>query len=320
AENKMPSIHGTIMLDTHFYESKSVDETNYDNSNRFQIRKAALGFEGFLDDNIQYNMEFGIATCIGKGDQLKIMEAGINYHFSENLSLGIQQGHVLRGFASDTECSNRLTLEKPVFMNTFGVCHPFGVVANGYFEIGKNAGAEIELGVMNGVNGTFDREHDINAGIIIDTPLNGLAISATFNHVNRQYYDENYSQYSETGYRMNCGANYLNHGFWITSEYFYGKGFTSDSQKMSAWYAQLGYDVLVNHSRLLTIQPFIHYAYWDKDCETDIEKVFTYLEAGLTFKLTANTMLKTAYDIELDQPESVDEQLQTATVRITTVF
>jgi len=105
AEINMPSIHGTVMLDAHFYESKSADETNYDNSNRFQIRKAALGFEGFLDNNIEYNLELGISTCVGNGDQIKIMEAGINYHFNENLRLGIQQGHVLRGFASDTECS-----------------------------------------------------------------------------------------------------------------------------------------------------------------------------------------------------------------------
>jgi len=173
---------------------------------------------------------------------------------------------------------------------------------------------------MNGENGTFDHEHDINAGIIIDTPLSGLSFSATYNHVNRQYYEVDYSQYSEDGYRMNCGANYLNHGFWFTSEYFLGKGFTSDSQKMSAWYAQLGYDVLINHSRLLAIQPFAQYTYWDKNHDADIEQVFTYLETGITFKLTANTTLKAVYDIELDQPEGVVEQLQTATVRITTIF
>ncbi len=320
AEIPMPNLHYNIMLDAKFYSGDGANEGTYDTTNRYQIRKASVAAEGELTDRVTYGVEYGISTCVGTSDQLKLMEAEVMYAVFDNIHVGIKQGHVLRGFASRTECPARLSMEKPVFQKTFGACHPLGVVAGGYFEMGDNMGLEAELALMNGANGTLDGEHDYNFGIIFETPVSGLAVTGSYNHVERQYYDESYQQYSEDGSRYGGGVNYQNYNVWATAEYFTGEGFERDDQKMNAWYTQLGYDIRIGLERLSSVQPYVMYESWDRDVDADDEQLYEYLEAGLNIKISANTMLRGAWRTNQTAPDGVVEEPESVIIRLQTGF
>ncbi len=317
---ELPNIHSSIVLDAKFYSGENSNTGNYDTSNRIQIRKAVLEFTGTLDKKIDYALEFGLSTCTGSGLQLKLMDASIFYNFNENIKAGLLQGHVLRGFIGKTECSERLTLEKPMFFKTFATCHPTGFVVNTNFDLGEAAGLETELALMNGVNGTFDGEHDYNLGLIFHTPLSGLAISSDYNHTEKSYYDENYQLYSETGYRSICGLKYDNYNFQATGEYLMGKGFTYDDQEMTAYYLQAGYAFPMKCEFLNYIQPYAVYEFWDKNSAEDDESEYTYINAGLTIGLTESTKVKFNYMKPQDKPDSAPEEASSFIVRLQTGF
>ena len=313
-----PEVHSVIMLDAHFYSGEAANDGVYDTTNRYQVRKAAFSLEGTLQDNIRYAMEAGVATCVGSGDQLRLMDASLLYRLTPNISVGVQQGHILRGFSAITECPARLGLEKPVFATAFGACHPLGAIVEGYFELDGNMGLQAELALLNGVNGTLDGEHEYNIGLIFETPLPGLSVGGSYDHVARQYYDEQFSQYSEDGYRAVAGVNYQNHGLWVTGEYYTGESFERDDQTMDAWYAQAGYDIATGWQPLPTVQPYAGVESWDKD--TDTEALYQYVEAGLNLKLSAWTKLRCAYRTLIETPDGVTEEPSGVTIRLQTGF
>ncbi|MCD4829881.1 MAG: hypothetical protein K8R90_10675 [Candidatus Cloacimonetes bacterium] len=320
AQIQKPSVHSTIMLDAKFYSGDTANDGSYDRDNRFQVRKAALAFEGVLTDRVDYALEVGTSTCVGIGGGVKLMEAVVMYALADNFHIGLQQGHILRGMAATTECAARLTMEKPAFLKTFGSCHPLGFVANNYIELGERMGLEAELAILNGVNGTLQGEHDYNLGIIFDTPVEGLSVAGVYNHTAQSYFDDNYEEYSEDGYRAGGGLNYLAHGIWVTGEYFTGKGFESDDQEMNAWYAQGGYEFSTGLERLPAVQPYICYESWDRDSENDSDAQFSYIEAGLNLRLSANTIIKSAYRTPHDTPDSAVEEPASFIVRLQTGF
>lgn len=317
---ELPNIHSSIVLDAKFYSGGNSNTGSYDTSNRIQIRKAALEFTGTLDKKIDYALEFGLSTCSGSGLQLKLMDASIFYNLNENIKAGLLQGHILRGFVGKTECSERITLEKPAFFKTFAVCHPTGFVINTNFDLGETAGLETELALMNGVNGTFDGEHDYNLGLIFYTPLSGLAISADYNHTEKGFYDENYQLYSETGYRSIFGMKYDNYNLQATGEYLMGKGFTYDDQEMTAYYLQAGYAFPIQCNFLNYIQPYAMYEFWDKNSAEDDESEYTYINAGLNLGLTESTRLRFNYMKPQDKPDSAAEEAEIFVVRLQTDF
>lgn len=300
-----PVVHPSIMLDAKFYSGDAANNGNYNTTNRYQVRKAALAFEGTLDKNISYDLEFGTSTCSGSGVQFQLMDAGIFYHVNENLKVGLQQGHILRGFSASTECTARMTMEKPVFATTFGTCHPTGLVINNYFPMGEIAGLEAEAALMNGTNSTLDGEHDYNLGTILHTPVEGLAFTAVYNHTSHHYFDSNYNEVSKDGYRAIGGIQYENHGIKTTAEYFTGKGFSNHNQKMNAAYLEAGYTIPIAMQSLTAIQPYVLYEYWDKDADTDYDSEFDYISAGVNFSLSAATKIK----IQYSQPSSTPHGL-----------
>ncbi len=314
----MPEIELDIVLDAHFYSGDTANEGDFDTTNRYQIRKAAVSLEGVLTDRVEYAMEFGVATCIGSGDQLRIMEAVVMYELLDDVHVGLKQGHVLKGFAARRECSAQLSMEKPVFMSTLSDCHPQGAVLNGNFDLGGNMALEAELSLMNGPNGTLDGEHDYNLGMIFKTPVQGLDLAGYYNLTERQYYDEDYQQYSEDGFRAGGGIEYRNHNVWSTFEYYVGEGFERDDQKIAAWYAQLGYDAQVGIERLRSIQPFVRYESWDRDIDADEEQLYTYLEAGINVHVSDNTMLRGAFRTNTDTPNGVEEDPDSFIIRLQT--
>ncbi len=295
ADFRTPNIHSAIMLDTMFFSGDNSNDGTYGNSNRFQIRKAVFSVEGLVGDRMNYALELGLSTCYGAGNQLKLMEAELNYELIEDLYIGIQQGHILFGFAGTTECSARLSLEKPAFSPTFGTCHPLGFIIDKYMDLGSNMDLEAELAIVNGPGGTLDGEHEYNLGMIFSTPVRGLSLSGVYNHTNRIYHDENYENYSDSGYRVVSGFELINKGIWLTGEYYFGKGFTRADQKMEAWYLQAGYEIKTPLSRLRVIQPYFKYEFWNKDEGTSSKEEQVLIEAGLNFKLSPYTMIRSAY-------------------------
>jgi outer membrane receptor protein involved in Fe transport len=292
---RKPTVHSTIMLDTNFYSGENSNDGTYDNSDRFQIRKAVLSVEGLVGERMNYAMELGLSTCVGSGNQLKLMEAELNYELSEGLYIGLQQGHILSGFVATTGCSSRLSMEKPEFAKTFGSCHPLGFVINKYLDIGSDMDLETELAILNGSGGTLDGEHELNLGMIFGTPFPGLSLSGVYNNTTRTYYDHNFDNYSETGYRVISGFEYLDKGLWLTGEYYFGEGFVRDDQEMEAWYLQAGYEIQTPFNVLNSVQPYLKYEYWNRDKRASNREEQVLVETGLNFKLSPYTMVRTAY-------------------------
>jgi len=222
-----------------------------------------------------------------------IQEAEIMYNLHDSIKFGVRKGHVLRGFTSATECQGLLASEKPNHSMTFGTCHPMGVAVETYHELPSNMALETEVGLFNGGNSTLDDELDLNVAALFQTPLPGLSALAVYNLTNRKYFDASFNQYSENGYRWAAGLEYVANSLWITSEFLRGKGFERDDQEMQVWYAQVGYDISTGLKCLPGIQPYVYYENWDKDVGNDAK--YQFLEAGMNFKTSANSMLRLAY-------------------------
>jgi hypothetical protein len=311
-----PVVHPSIMLDAKFYGGDAANNGDYNTTNRYQVRKAALAFEGSLDENISYDIEFGTSTCSGSGVQFKLMDAGIFYHVNPNLKVGLQQGHILRGFAATTECTARMTMEKARFFTAFAACHPTGLVINNYLPLGDIAGLEAELALMNGTNSTLDGEHDYNLGTILHSPLEGLALTAVYNHTAQHYFDANYNEVSKDGYRAIGGIQYENYGIKATAEYYIGKGFSSHDQKMNAAYLEAGYAFPVAMQSLTAIQPYVLYEYWDKSADTDADSEFDFFSAGVNFSLSAATKIKMQYSLPTTTPDGLTEEPSSFVARL----
>lgn len=311
-----PKVHAEIMVDGRFFFEGNANDGQYDTTDRYQIRSAAVTIDGKLPHNVEYFTEFGLSTCTGSGTDLKIMNAGVVMNITDSFHMGIAQDHVLRGFAATTECSTRLTLEKPNYVKTFGACHPLGFMMGGYTELPAGFGLEYELAICNGKNGTLDGEHDYVFGTKVDLPLDGFSLAASYNHTAANYFDEAYEEYSEDGYRYNIGVNYEKEGIWFTSEFSQGEGFSRDDQEMQAWYAQLGYHFKLNTQKtsLTGIQPYVMYENWDKDVDGDAQ--YTFLQSGINLKVSPYSQIKFCYRKELDQANGVDKTADSFVIRI----
>ena len=200
AQIEPPQTYIAIMLDAKFYHGDRANDGNYDYSDRFQVRKAEISFEGELE-RFEYAAALGMCTCSGNAAMVDIQEAEIMYNLHDSIKFGVRKGHVLRGFTSATECQGLLASEKPNHSMTFGTCHPMGVAVETYHELPSNMALETEVGLFNGGNSTLDDELDLNVAALFQTPLPGLSALAVYNLTNRKYFDASFNQYSENGYR-----------------------------------------------------------------------------------------------------------------------
>ncbi len=315
-----PNIHASIMLDAKYYDGESANKGFYDTSNRFQVRKAAVNLDGNLAKYMNYELEFGISTCQGAGIDFKLMDATLEYELPLNTVIAVQQGHILRGIAGVTECSDRMTMEKPVFFTSLFNCHPTGILVKTIQELGAESELEVEAAFMNGGNSTMDDEWDYNYGMTYRTPVTGLAITGVYNHIGRKYYNTLGQNYSRAGYRAIGGLEYINYNLAATGEYYKAKGYLTKDNEIEAWYMMLGYALKVNSDRLKAIQPYAMYEYWDKEAENDIDSEYTYLNIGLNFSLNKYTKLRFAYKTELENPSGVTNTPDSAIMRLQLVY
>lgn len=309
AQPAPPQVHAGIMLDFNSYSGDDANSGAYDTSNRFQVRKAAFGINGRIGEYLSYGIEAGVATCVGTGTGLKLMDAEIDYHLNDNITLSVKQGHVLRGFSGVTECSVRVPMERPIFFTAMTTCHPTGFVANFQYDLPLNADIEVEAAFMNGGGGeTLNGEKDYNFGTIINTPLPGLAVTGVYNLISKEYYI-NESMKSEDGHRAIGGLKYDYNNLSVSGEYYTGKGFDTKDREYNAYYLLGSYMVRTNFTdRMNYIQPFVRYTSWDKAAELDTEQEFGYLDAGLIISLDAYTKLKFNYNKNTSQPKGMNEE------------
>ena len=317
AQPALPQVHAGIMLDFNSFSGNDANTGDYNTSNRFQIRKAALTINGRIGEYISYGIEGGVATCVGSGTGLKLMESEIDYHLNENITLSVKQGHVLRGFSGITECSVRVPMERPIFYTAMSTCHPTGFVANFQYDLPYEADIEVETAFMNGGgNNTLDGEKDYNFGTIINTPISGLAVTGVYNMVSKEYYLDN-SMKSKDGYRTIGGVKYDFANVNITGEYYTGKGFDTKDREYNAYYLLGSYKIETKITeRINYIQPFVRYSYWDKAAELDTEQEFGYLDAGLIISLDAYTKLKFNYKKNITTPNGINEEPSSFVARL----
>ncbi len=317
AQVSMPQVHAGIMLDLNTYSGDNANTGLYDTSNRFQVRKAAFEVSGLLGDYISYGIEAGVASCVGSGTGLKLMDAEIEYHLNENISLGVKQGHILRGFSGTTDCSVRIPLERPVFYTAMTTCHPTGFVANFQYNLPFNSDIEFETAFMNGSGAnTLDGEKDYNFGTIINTPFPGLAITGVYNIVSKEYYLDN-AMKSKDGNRIIGGFKYDKSALNITGEYYQGKGFDTHNREYQAYYLLSSYLFHLDFTKRIDyIQPFVRYSFWDKSAEIDSSLEYEYLDTGLIISLDAFTKLKFNYSKNIAYPKSMNEEPASFNARI----
>ncbi len=309
AQISSPQVHAGLMLDFNNYSGDQANTGLYDTSNRFQVRKAAFEVSGSIAERISYAIEAGVSTCVGTSTNLKLMDAEIEYHLNENITLGVKQGHVLRGFSGVTECSVRIPMERPVFYTSMTTCHPTGFVANFQYQLPYSSDIEFEAAFMNGAGkNTLDGEKDFNFATIINSPLPGLALTGVYNIVSKEYYLDN-EMTSKDGHRFIGGLKYDFKNFNITGEYYQGKGFDIHTREYDAYYLLTSYLLPINFTqRINYIQPFVRYTFWDKAAESSVEMEYDYLDAGLIISLDAYTKLKFNYSKNTSHPDGLNEE------------
>ncbi|MCD4777032.1 MAG: hypothetical protein K8S15_13405, partial [Candidatus Aegiribacteria sp.] len=179
-ELEAPEIGGSILID---YLSMSQDSSYNQSgmflaaSNRFSVRKATIELSGTAGELIEYEAVFGLASCLGSGMTMALMEAGIRISplGDERIVLGMGMFHVRRGFELGEDCGKTLTAEKPMFRTVVSPsCHPLGAVLETDLSLGTVGSLEAQIVYANGNTATLKEEHDANFALFYRLPVKGL--------------------------------------------------------------------------------------------------------------------------------------------------
>jgi len=244
-DNGLPTVHVEMAIQA---ESYSGGDSTYAfgfarlAETGFTIREAKAIIEGNYENYLEYNLEFGSASCLDGG--FMVIEAGLMLNLSSDWKAGITKGHVLRGFEMYDECVQLLTAEKPVFAKKFSPCHPLGFAVEFDKDLGEHSGIFTQLVIAEGSGGTLDDEHDINLGIHYRTPLPGLTLAAGYDFWRwnapyntkdsiptpggaRDDYTVFWTEHKQIydGHRAIAGLRYNDHNLELQGEVFLGKGF-----------------------------------------------------------------------------------------------
>ena len=318
-----PELHASITVQAEFYGDGAPLLTSFGPGvNRYALRHVAFEILGRVGEHVEYNLEAGVATCMGGGN-IKLMEGGVYYRFSPALRLGVMQGHVFRGFELRQECVQVLTAEKPVWAKTFAPCHPMGVVCDFAVDLEGHMEIEGQIGYLNGADSTLDREHDANMGLIFRTPVEGLSVAGYYNDVELDLgYSDEWELLHGNGYRAGVGANYDAHNVFLQGEYYTGRGFergvavgadqTSvgpEDHEMVAYYLEGAYTIATGFDPVPSVQPYVRYQVWDRASNGPEDLEYTYITAGVTIALgNGNCSLKIDYEAPISTPQDAAEK------------
>ena len=295
--------------------------------NGFSIRHATLEVEGEPSQYLEYNLEMGSATCLGRGGQILLMEASLFFKPCDFLKMGFMKGHILRGFELYQCCKEVITAEKPRYFKTFAPCHPTGAVIEADYDFTETTGITAQLAYLNGVvYGRVDDEYDVNLGVIFRTPVEGLQLGGYYNKVKEDF---ELDGEPDAGSRGSIGLNFERFNLHLRGEYYLGKGFysryedvSSEELEMRAFFVETAYKFQIEKEMLKYIQPYCMYQMWDKASNLDgeEEQKYDYLTLGVTFGLNgtsdADTKIRVNYETPLSKPESAQEEADQLIVRL----
>ncbi len=323
-ESILPEIHAEVALQSEMYIGDDDTVSGYlVPDDKFVIRHATIEATGQLGTFIEYNMEIGSATCMGPGNQILLMEAGLFIKPFDFLKAGIIKGHIMRGFELYDECVNVITAEKPRFSKTFASCHPTGAVLETDYNFTGTMGIAAQFAYLDGATGTFDEEHDINLGLTFRTPLEGLSVAGFYTD---WLQDFEFDGEPDNGSRMGYGLNFDRLNAHLRGEYYIGKGFyspfgdsimTSEDLKMNAFYVEGAYAVQTGSDVLPYIQPYVMYQSWDKASNVEGDHIYSYLTAGVSLGLGEyDAKLRIDYEMPLSAPDEEPEEAARLIVRV----
>lgn len=321
-ESILPDIHAEVALQSEMYLGEDDTILGYlVPDDAIIVRQAVIGIEGQLGEYIEYLVEFGTATCMGRGAGVQRKHAGLLFKPCDFLKLGIMEDHAMRGFELYQCCMQVQTAEKPRFSFTFAPCHPTGAVIEANYDFTETMGISTQFGYFNGPAGTFDEEHDINFGITFRMPFEGLSVAGFYTDWQQDF---EYDGEPEDGSRIGFGLDFDRFNAHLRGEYYLGKGFyssyedvTSEDLKMNAFYVEGAYAVQIGLDVLPYIQPYMMYQSWDKASNVDGDYIYSYLTAGIAIGIGEyNAKLRIDYEMPLSAPDDMPEEAARLIVRI----
>ncbi|MCD4732762.1 hypothetical protein K8R78_00835 [bacterium] len=301
-----PTLFGDVSVQyRHYFGEDDVDNNYQVPSSNFMVRHVGFGFAGNLGDYIEYAAEFGVASCGSGGTGVSVKEALLFFKPIEWLGLGIQDGHVRRGFIAKAECTDMPLPEKPHFFTSFGSCHMFGLQIWGIPMFTDDIGIEFELGYYNGANGTVDIESNLLGSLWVHLPL-GISVGG---HYEIQTIDFDFDRDFDNVWRASAGLSWNWSDIHLQGEYFLGKGFYTNVSgienqdlESNAYYARAAYRIDTGWEPLHYVEPHLQYESWDK--ATNANDGLDYNYSNLTFGVGVglggyDAELKISYDKDM---------------------
>jgi len=319
-----PEIHAEVALQSEMYFGEDDSILGYlVPDDAVIVRQAVIAVDGELGEYIEYLVEFGTATCMGKGAGVKRKHAVLLFKPCDFLKVGIMEDHAMRGFELHQCCMQVLTAEKPRFAMTLAPCHPLGAVIETDFDITGTMGIAAQFGYFNGSAGTFDEEHDINLGLTFRTPFEGLSVAGFYTDWQQDF---EFDGEPDNGLRTGFGVDFNEFNAHLRGEYYIGKGFyssfgdsimTSEDLEMNAFYIEGAYAVQTGSDVLPYVQPYVMYQSWDKASNVDGDHEYSYLTTGISMGLGEyDARLRIDYEMPLSAPEDMPEEAARLIVRI----
>ncbi len=332
-ELEMPEIGGNIMID---YLSISQDSSYNQSgvfvtaSNRFRVRKATLEISGAAGELIEYEASFGIASCLGSGMTMALMEAGIRVSplEDERIVLGLGMFHVRRGFELGEDCGQTLTAEKPMFRKAVSpACHPLGALLETDISLGTIGGLEAQIVYANGNNGTINEEHDANFALFYRLPVKGLTIGGFYNDLAMETNPE--SEGYEDASRYGIGLDYEADGIAVRTEMIQIKGIlpgmrpsgcsdTGENVENMCLLAEAGYSFNTGSEAVPSITPYLNYQSWDRWSNADSgDYEFSWITGGVKTCIgSPDSYLTLDYRIPSATPDGLNEDASVLTARL----
>jgi len=332
-ELEMPEIGGHILID---YLSMSQD-TSYNESgvfvgasNRFRVRKAVIEVSGNAGELIEYEASFGLASCLGSGMTMALMEAGIRLYplGDERIALGMGMFHVRRGFELSCDCGQTLTAEKPLFRKAISPsCHPLGVLLETELSLGTIGGLEAQIVYANGNTGTLNDEHDANFALFYRLPVEGLTIGGFYNDLAMEMNTEN--EGCEDASRYGLGFDYEADGIEVRTEMIHIKGVlpgmrpagcsdTGENVENMCLLAQTGFSFNTGSVEIPLITPYLSYQSWDRWSNADSgDYEFSWITCGVKTCIgSPDTYITLDYRTPATTPDGLNEDASVMTVRL----
>lgn len=316
-------IHTIVAIQSELYFGENDTMLGYQiPDNKFAVRYAAVELEGELSKYVEYNLGVGTATCLGPGSVVNMMEAGIYFKPVNFLKIGIIRGHIMRGFEIYEGCMDVITAEKPRFIRAFAPCHPTGAVMDLNYDFTGTMGISAQLAYLNGIQkGIITEEHDLNLGVILRTPVQGLSLCGFYTDMKLDFeYDEEPDKASRSGF----GLDYDAFNVHIRGECYLCKGFfstypdvLSEDLKMRALYFDCGYMWETGMMIFPFVEPYVMYQLWDKGYNVAGDQQYTYITAGLNLGIgSPNTKLRINYEIPRNFPVDTYKEASSLTIRL----